>query len=150
MLETSRMLSRVADALYWMSRYLERAEHTARLVDVNIYLTLDRTPERRDGTGPLFESLQVTLADGGPSDARARAPARPRPRQPTRSPRSVPRARTRARCASRSAPRCGSAQSALLDVRRTADDASWQDEPHQFLRGVIDGCHLFRGSPTPR
>ena len=26
------MLSRVADSLYWMSRYLERAEHTARLV----------------------------------------------------------------------------------------------------------------------
>ena len=29
------MLSRVADSLYWMSRYLERAEHTARLVDVD-------------------------------------------------------------------------------------------------------------------
>src|SRR5215467_12353095 len=30
------MLSRVADSLYWMSRYLERAEHTARLVDVEL------------------------------------------------------------------------------------------------------------------
>jgi len=28
------MLSRVADSLYWMSRYLERAEHTARVLDV--------------------------------------------------------------------------------------------------------------------
>ncbi len=28
------MLSRVADALFWMSRYLERAEHVARLLDV--------------------------------------------------------------------------------------------------------------------
>ncbi|MFP5248827.1 MAG: alpha-E domain-containing protein, partial [Acidobacteriota bacterium] len=28
------MLSRVADSLYWMSRYLERAENTARLLDV--------------------------------------------------------------------------------------------------------------------
>ena len=28
------LLSRVADALYWITRYLERAEHTARLVDV--------------------------------------------------------------------------------------------------------------------
>ena len=26
------MLSRVADSLYWMSRYLERAEHIARLL----------------------------------------------------------------------------------------------------------------------
>ncbi len=35
------MLSRVADSLYWMSRYLERAEHTARLLDVNLGLMLD-------------------------------------------------------------------------------------------------------------
>lgn len=35
------MLSRVADSLYWMSRYLERAEHTARLLDVNLNLMLD-------------------------------------------------------------------------------------------------------------
>ena len=28
------LLSRVADTLYWISRYLERAEHTARLLDV--------------------------------------------------------------------------------------------------------------------
>jgi uncharacterized alpha-E superfamily protein len=35
------MLSRVADALFWMSRYLERAEHTARLVDVCFHLELD-------------------------------------------------------------------------------------------------------------
>jgi uncharacterized alpha-E superfamily protein len=38
------MLSRVAESLYWMSRYLERAEHTARLVNVNLNLTLDRAP----------------------------------------------------------------------------------------------------------
>jgi uncharacterized alpha-E superfamily protein len=35
------MLSRVADALYWMSRYLERAEHVARAVDVTFQLDLD-------------------------------------------------------------------------------------------------------------
>ena len=38
------MLSRVADCAYWMSRYLERAEHTARLGDVCLSLTLDRSP----------------------------------------------------------------------------------------------------------
>jgi uncharacterized alpha-E superfamily protein len=37
------MLSRVADSLYWMSRYLERAEHTTRLLDVNLNLMLDET-----------------------------------------------------------------------------------------------------------
>jgi uncharacterized alpha-E superfamily protein len=44
------MLSRVADSLYWMSRYLERAEHTTRLLDVNLNLMLDEGPtsaERR-------------------------------------------------------------------------------------------------------
>ncbi|HSH08814.1 MAG TPA: alpha-E domain-containing protein [Oceanipulchritudo sp.] len=35
------MLSRVANCLYWMSRYMERAENTARLLDVNLQLMLD-------------------------------------------------------------------------------------------------------------
>lgn len=35
------MLSRVADALFWMSRYLERAEHVGRLLDVACQLELD-------------------------------------------------------------------------------------------------------------
>jgi uncharacterized alpha-E superfamily protein len=37
------MLSRVADSLYWMSRYLERAEHTTRLLEVNLNLMLDES-----------------------------------------------------------------------------------------------------------
>src|SRR5205814_10294877 len=36
------MLSRVAESLYWMSRYLERAEHTARLIDVQLNNMLDQ------------------------------------------------------------------------------------------------------------
>ena len=35
------MLSRVADSLYWMSRYIERAENNARIADVNLQLLLD-------------------------------------------------------------------------------------------------------------
>lgn len=35
------MLSRVADAIYWMARYLERAENIARFIEVNWHLTLD-------------------------------------------------------------------------------------------------------------
>jgi uncharacterized alpha-E superfamily protein len=35
------MLSRVAESIYWMSRYLERAENTARFVEVNWHLSLD-------------------------------------------------------------------------------------------------------------
>jgi len=35
------MLSRVADAAFWLSRYMERAEAIARILDVNIQLLLD-------------------------------------------------------------------------------------------------------------
>ncbi len=35
------MLSRVAESLYWMNRYVERAENNARILDVNLQLMLD-------------------------------------------------------------------------------------------------------------
>lgn len=35
------MLSRVADSVFWLSRYVERAENVARFLDVNMHLTLD-------------------------------------------------------------------------------------------------------------
>src|SRR5260221_10018785 len=59
------MLSRVADSLYWMSRYLERAEHTARLIDVDLQLRLDYTLESGVGRWMrLFDALQVTVPTG--------------------------------------------------------------------------------------
>lgn len=47
------MLSRVADAIYWMSRYVERAENVARFVDVNMHLTLDLPAGPVEQWGPL-------------------------------------------------------------------------------------------------
>ena len=35
------LLSRVADSVYWMGRYMERAENVARFLDVNHNLMLD-------------------------------------------------------------------------------------------------------------
>ncbi len=35
------MLSRVANTLYWMVRYVERADNLARLIDVNEQVLLD-------------------------------------------------------------------------------------------------------------
>lgn len=35
------MLSRLAESIFWMERYRERAENTARLIDVNLNLNLD-------------------------------------------------------------------------------------------------------------
>jgi len=44
------MLSRVADSLYWMSRYLERAEHIARLLAVKLETTAEQTREEADAS----------------------------------------------------------------------------------------------------
>ena len=52
------MLSRVADSLYWMSRYLERAEHTARLLDVRRDVA-DAEPLARELVLPAHRALQV-------------------------------------------------------------------------------------------
>lgn len=35
------MLSRVANCLYWLARYIERADNTARIIDVNLQLLLE-------------------------------------------------------------------------------------------------------------
>ena len=48
------MLSRVADNLYWLARYLERAENLARLVEVNASLMLDLPKELAPGWQPLI------------------------------------------------------------------------------------------------
>src|SRR5262245_51830901 len=65
------LLSRVADGLYWISRYLERAEHTARLIDVRLDLALDRRPGQEGWRFErLYEALQVPPSHGdaeGPS-----------------------------------------------------------------------------------
>lgn len=42
------MLSRIADALFWLARYIERAEDTARILDVNYHVLIEQShqPER--------------------------------------------------------------------------------------------------------
>jgi uncharacterized alpha-E superfamily protein len=60
MTEGSQLLSRVADHLYWLSRYLERAEHTARLLEISVTLAPDRTPESASRQGVrLLSALQA-------------------------------------------------------------------------------------------
>ncbi len=38
----AEMLSRIADSLFWMARYIERAEDTARILDVNYHMILEQ------------------------------------------------------------------------------------------------------------
>ena len=51
------VLSRAAESLYWIGRYLERAESVARLVDVNLHLTLDSATDIGDQWEPLIDTV---------------------------------------------------------------------------------------------
>lgn len=53
------MLSRVADSIYWLNRYIERAENVARFIDVNLNLMLD-LPE---GVSPQWKPLISVTGD---------------------------------------------------------------------------------------
>ncbi len=49
------MLSRVAERIYWLGRYMERSENIARLVNVNSNLLLDLPSGVRVGWGSLID-----------------------------------------------------------------------------------------------
>ncbi len=51
------MLSRVAENLYWLGRYIERAENTARLITVNSNLLLDLPRRVRLGWQPIVDII---------------------------------------------------------------------------------------------
>ncbi|MCW8108435.1 alpha-E domain-containing protein [Alteromonas ponticola] len=51
------MLSRVANHIYWLARYLERAENTARLIQVNTHLLLDLPRDVTLGWEPIVDML---------------------------------------------------------------------------------------------
>lgn len=57
------MLSRVADTLYWLARYIERAENNARILDVNLQVTLDDDHSGEDGDKLDWEPIVATLED---------------------------------------------------------------------------------------
>jgi len=59
--------SRVADSLYWIARYLERAGHTIRLIDVRLDLELDR-PAGADGWdfARLCTAVRCDVSAGAP------------------------------------------------------------------------------------
>ena len=52
------MLSRVAESIYWMCRYVERAENVARFISVNLNLNLDLPGE------PVQQWLPLVITTG--------------------------------------------------------------------------------------
>ncbi len=53
------MLSRVANSIYWLNRYIERAENVARFIDANYHMTLDI----RDSASNQWQPLINTTGD---------------------------------------------------------------------------------------
>jgi uncharacterized alpha-E superfamily protein len=157
------MLSRVADSLYWMSRYLERGEHTARLIDVNLNLMLDQSPDR---AGPRWVRLQACLIPAPPDSSGADASGKARAiafelltNATFAACLAAARENTRAIIACLAASRENARHvreqissemweqlnRLYLDVRRENLDEVWSTAPHEYLRAVIDGSHLVRG-----
>ncbi|PNY83043.1 hypothetical protein CVO96_12880 [Deinococcus koreensis] len=60
------LLSRLAENLFWIGRYVERAENTARLLNVNYYATLETAGRAREYWTPLLEMT------GGERELRAK------------------------------------------------------------------------------
>ena len=110
----ARCCSRVADSIYWMSRYIERAENVARFIDVN--LNLHARPAARRPRISGSRSIDTTRRHRGLSRALRQRHADSviefltfdtgEPELDLSCLRA--RARTRARCARSSRRRCGS------------------------------------------
>jgi uncharacterized alpha-E superfamily protein len=141
------LLSRTADALYWISRYLERAEHAARLIDVRLDLGLDRTAD-----GWQFDRLFASL--------RLKPPAEPVPgpselvealifdlsnRDSVAS--CVTAARDNARQVREeiSQDMWEQVNGLYLRLRGAHAEGTWAGRPHYLCRMVIEGVHLFQG-----
>lgn len=66
------MLSRVADSLYWMSRYFERADHCARVLEANYNLMLNPSKSSTDQRWRrITASLGLGTQDTDPHTAMA-------------------------------------------------------------------------------
>jgi uncharacterized alpha-E superfamily protein len=57
------MLSRVADNLYWLNRYIERAENIIRLIEVNLQLLLDFSNLDDDKVKDHWQPILRALCD---------------------------------------------------------------------------------------
>jgi uncharacterized alpha-E superfamily protein len=143
------MLSRVADSLYWMSRYLERAEHTARLIDVDFQLRLDQSPESSSGRWlRLLDALQVPVPAGAKIDSTTLAYTLTLDRT---NPSSIVACISAARENMRQVrEQCSSEMweqlnRLYLQIVGTPAGEAWILHSQLFFRGALDGAHLFQG-----
>jgi uncharacterized alpha-E superfamily protein len=143
------MLARVADSLYWMSRYLERAEHTARLLDVHLNLVPDQMPHvsglRR---ARLVSCLLAPKPAGGVRNDYHLYDLLVFDQTNTNSVlASIAAARENARQVREqvSTEMWQQINELYLFVRNGRLDDIWEDQPTAFLSAIKQGAHLFQG-----
>ncbi len=144
------MLSRVAESMYWMSRYIERAENVARFVDVNLQLILDQPI----GMQAQWEPLVATTGDDEEFEERYGEASRESVIKflafDTENPNSIISCLRAARENARSVRENISSEmweqlnDAYLMVTETPEE--WAlTEPHQFFTDIKAASHLFTG-----
>jgi uncharacterized alpha-E superfamily protein len=143
------MLARVADSLYWMSRYLERAEHIARLLHVYLNLVPDQSSEvsvkRR---ARLMASVLVPEPSGGvKSDYHLLDLMAFDPNNHNSIMACVASARENARQVREqvSTEMWQQINELYLFVRNSRLDEIWNEQPGAFLYAIKQGSHLFQG-----
>lgn len=142
------MLSRVADNLYWMSRYLERAEHTARLLAVNLNTMLDYSPTHAEQSWVrLLESLHTPPEDVVIDPFAITQLLTFEPDNTNSIVTCIASARENARHVREqiSSEMWEQLNLLYLQVRSTNINTIWREEPYGFLRMVRDGAYLFQG-----
>lgn len=142
------LLSRVADSLYWASRYLERAEHTARLLEVHLNIALDSGAQEGGGRWQrLLDALQQETADDNLSDYEVMSLIAFDPQNPQSIVASIASARENARQIREaiSSEMWTHLNGLYLSVSRSTLQSVWNTQPHEFFRMVKEGSHLFQG-----
>ena len=145
------MLSRVAETIYWMGRYAERAENVARFVDVSFQVMLDLPEPVGDPwagvvTATGDEALYATRYGSATRDNVVRFLT-----FDTESPNSILSCLRKARENARSVRDVISSEmweqinKWYLAVREASTNASVLDDPHDFLSEVKQASHLFVG-----
>jgi uncharacterized alpha-E superfamily protein len=135
------MLSRVADSFYWMRRYLERAEHSARVIDVHLSLSLD---DPTDAVGRTLLSAVGERPAGvpmPPMPARTEATGRVDPVHRAAVVGCVVASRENAR---QIREQISAEMWEQLNRLYLLSRESQPDGP-AFMRAVIEGTHLFQG-----
>jgi uncharacterized alpha-E superfamily protein len=144
------MLSRVADSLYWMSRFLERAEHIARMLDVNLQSMLDYSPEcPQERWRQLVHCVGADVQQlNSPTDPYevARTLAFEHESETSISA-CIHSARENARQVRQqiSSEMWEQLNSLYLFIRNTSIESIWHGQPHEFFTSIKQGAHLFQG-----